>query len=315
MQMFKTTQQVRGEFDVDVQTLDESGSVVESRRIVSGCPNLITNKGMDDFGNSTVGAIVNAEFNNAWMGYCQVGGSSTPPANTDTSLGAYVAGRVQDQAGSAVWSAQTAVYTTVFTFPAGTATGNISELGLSSSTASGNLRTHALVKDAEGNPITITVLSTEQLVITYRLLISFAADSVYVTTTSPTPTEYTITTRPANLGAGSPGTTLPLGGIIGVAEYEGYRGASSGIGPRTGTPNGTVMALSTGTTPAPSYTSGSYVRNYLVTVPSDQWNFADIGAVQVYTSPFRVQMGISPRLTKASGTFLRFNIAVSWARA
>lgn len=85
----------------------------------------------------------------------------------------------------------------VFSFAEGEVVGNISEVGTifkpnSSVTTSAKLHTRALVKDAGGSPTAITVLATEQLVITHTL-------TTYV------PKDPQVVVFPLNDGAG--GTT------------------------------------------------------------------------------------------------------------
>ena len=62
--------------------------------------------------------------------------------------------------------------TSVFTFAAGAIVGNLSCIGISYNTSLTGLAVKTLIKDVNGNPTTITVTATDQLVITHTLSIT-----------------------------------------------------------------------------------------------------------------------------------------------
>lgn len=103
---------------------------------------------------------------------CRVGTSSTPPAVTDTNLGSQLAISLDGSyATSYASSAGTGYWRQVactFTFSVGAVVGNISEVGIANS---GNylLLSRSLIKDSNGNPTTITLVSTDQLKVTYSI--------------------------------------------------------------------------------------------------------------------------------------------------
>lgn len=301
---------VRGELDVDVQKVDGSGKVLASRRVLTNCPNLITNAGMDAFGQT--GSLVGTS-GNSFARRCQVGTGTTPPAYTDTTLAARVAAAAPDTNGF-VYEGQTAVATSVFTFAAGTATGNISEVGLSSVDA-GYLNTRALLTDEGGVPITVTVLEDEQLVITYRVVFSFSGENTSSHSTSPTPQTYTLTITTAEVGVSVPSASLPLGGSNSTSSWFIYHGPASGLGPITGVPTGNQTQATSGTVSTSSYVPGSYYRDLTRIFPIDQYNGIEIGAIRFSNRiPFGAQVGIVPRFVKSAGETLRITIRLSWSR-
>ena len=106
--------------------------------------------------------------------YCQLGSGSTAPSSSDTALA------------SKLWSVQYSTYaidstsadglsrTWVYTyvFPANSSyVGTIREVGLSAS-SSGRINTHALVVDAEGQPISINKTYLDEVTITAKITVT-----------------------------------------------------------------------------------------------------------------------------------------------
>ena len=106
--------------------------------------------------------------------YCQLGSGSTAPSSSDTALA------------SMLWSVQYSTYaidstsadglsrTWVYTyvFPANSSyVGTIREVGLSAS-SSGSINTHALVVDAEGQPISIDKTYLDEVTITAKITVT-----------------------------------------------------------------------------------------------------------------------------------------------
>lgn len=60
-----------------------------------------------------------------------------------------------------------------FTFGMGQVVGNVTELGLTNTFSGTAVRTRALIKDAQGNPTSITVTSEEQLIVDYETRLNF----------------------------------------------------------------------------------------------------------------------------------------------
>ena len=164
---------------------------------VKGEYKLIRRKAItDDFGNRVPGPIVaESEFGRnvmttrffddaltvAPLGIraCVVGENNTPPSETDTTLVDFQAQTTTLQAFSVEFNTTVSpryarkIYT--YRFGEGVAAGNIAEVGLVPSSysmavnASAPIISRALVKDAGGLPIVMTVLSDEYLDVIFRM--------------------------------------------------------------------------------------------------------------------------------------------------
>lgn len=157
---------VAGEFRVVVKRADGSTKIDTGYQ-----KNLILNQGLDFFGKD----------NGSMTAYCVVGSGNSAPAFSQNKLDAFLAAtgttgypsypvyktdydKIRD--GNLYKASVTNKYS--FT----NIVGNISEVGLASDYSNSttyNLCTRALIKDSQGNPTTITVLSGEQLDIYYKL--------------------------------------------------------------------------------------------------------------------------------------------------
>ena len=313
--MIHTSFGIREEFDVALVKCDSEGNPIEEPRVVlKNCPNLITDTGMNLIGSTGF---------DSFRAFVQVGTGNTAPSNSNTSLVNRIAG-VAGVFQGVTWDAtnpKTAVFTIIYTFAAGAATGNLAELGLSVTT-SGTLNTRALFVDGGGSPITVTVLSDEQLVLTYRIfVVPNETDSVLNTTQKGTP--YTLTLRPSDLSVAFADsnnfTGQRLGAIIttgsGAGDLVVYSGASSDIGTTIQSPTGTATSIVSGTTPAyGTYTSGDFYRDDTLHLPLSVGNISTVGAYRFEGYPFRTQLSVSPRVTKTSLDTMTFTIRTAWAR-
>lgn len=102
---------------------------------------------------------------------CVVGSSSQVPAATDTTIVDRLSGVISGSAVKGYDAANKMGWTRyTYSFDPGAATGNVREVGITLTTsATGNLFSRALVRDASGQPATITVLSDEYLTVIYEL--------------------------------------------------------------------------------------------------------------------------------------------------
>ena len=312
---------VRCDFDVDIRKFHTDGSLQSERRVLTKCPNLITNLGMDAFGEDST-----QYFARIMMAYLQVGTSTTPPEFTDTVLGTRVTAVGPGGTGDNAWAWDTTnnhilVYTRVYQFGVGAAAGALKELGLSASTT-GSVFTRALFKDAFGDPMTVNVAADEQLVVTYRLYFT-ANESDYVFVTVQNGIEYTVTTRVAGLST----STAPLdqywatlSGIAvgysnGNVDLLGRYGVTSGLNPVTSPDTtGTDAGYIYNGTIKTAYVPGSYYVDQSVTIGLNQFNVNDLGAFLFLGSPFRVQMSVSPRINKTSNDTIKITMRTSWSR-
>lgn len=264
--------------------------------------NLITNFGLDSLAGPS-----------SFMGAVQVGTGTAAPTFTDTSLGARLAGKTIDSVpnwsldqGSGVGTA-----TGTFTFPVGSATGNLTEIGLSANTT-GNVCTRALFKDAGGNPTAITVASDEQLLVTYIVTITYSLTSTSSVTDPSSGITYTMSFLPVTGGlpdalTGAQGSIFDTSNYIQMittapgAIWD-YPGNASLLGnPATLSPyvNGTY------------YSENSFASGATGTVT---------GVQTIYSGGaggcgLRIKIGVSPAFSKAVGQSIKFKVRMQWARS
>lgn len=114
--------------------------------------NLVLNTGLD---RMSVGTFIDR---------CCVGSGNSTPNNAQVSLDSFVASTTANQSNTAGISTVSPCYywgRRTWRFAQGVATGNLSEVGLGWTNT--NLWNRSLIKDINGNPTTITVLSDEYL--------------------------------------------------------------------------------------------------------------------------------------------------------
>lgn len=194
---------IAGEFRAVVLTAD--GEVKSDTGLQR---NLITNRGMDFFGGG---------YGESMFAYCLIGAGNQTPAVTDLELQSYITYETPKQAIAANFKYNylddgSGLYKTSCTreyrFVAANEM-NVAEVALASkrtgsSGAVFDLCTRALIKNAGGNPTSITVLATEVLVIYYTLYQFFNVADVIKTINLISNTDgnipYTTTARLAVVG-------------------------------------------------------------------------------------------------------------------
>lgn len=314
---------ISADFDITLRTVDVEGNILSERTPIRNCPNLITDLGMDAFGIQSF---------STFSAYCHVGTGNTTPSFTDTQL---VAKRKHTNTyavgdGARAWkgdSSYTKIYTRVYQFAVGTASGDLTEIGISHNTTTVNTR--ALLKDAFGDPTTVHVAADEILIVTYRLNFTpSTADSTLVATQKGT--EYTLTLRPSNLNT----MTLNEDGSWGysmTAFTRGiyvpyYYGSSSALGGVTGLPAGskTNTGYSNTTLITETYVPGTYYTKQHLTFGLAILNTPDVGVIENgedfgtgnenQVPLFKLQIGITPRLNKTSLDTVKLTLRTSWYR-
>ena len=276
----------------------------ESRELAS-FDNLITDIGLERLGSG--GAV----------GFCHVGSGSAAPVATNTALASFVASTALT--GSTVSGAQaTAPYFgwTRFTyrFAAGVAAGNLSEIGISWTSTSGNLFSRALIKDSGGTPTTITVLSNEFLDVTYELrMYPPTTDSTFTTVIGGV--TYDCVLRASEVTDGSwawrpfiveQGASFanPRGNT--ALAYDGTLGAI------TATPSGTGAGLDATDN---AYVANSKSRSAVLSATLGGANFTGgIDVIYFLTRMGTYQVSFNPPIAKDNTKTLAVNAAVSWAR-
>lgn len=163
----------------------------QERILADWFPNLITNNGLN---------MLNVGNNNAF-GHCYVGSGNNPPLPTNSTLQSFVAA-VAGGHGITETAQSTAPYygkaVRSFTFNPGGAVGNLSEVGVGNGLAGTNLFSRALIADAEGNPITITVLPDDYLTVLYELRL-YPPEGITTATVTIAGVETEVTVQAINL--------------------------------------------------------------------------------------------------------------------
>lgn len=307
---------IEGDYDVDMRKIGASGNVLGERRVIERGKNLITNVGMDRLGSESL---------EAFMKWLQVGTSATAAAYTDTALGARIAQVSNESTVATSWDGNTLVLTQIFTFPVGSATGTLAELGLATA-SNGTVNTRSQFKDSGGTPVTPVVLADEELRVTYRLRIT----PVLATSTATynrKGVDYTLTLLPSEVGVtvgSAPGRYSNQGRLSAFGSAPSSSGivarrfiGGSGAGTYSTAPSGTAQTIEHqfATVTFGAYTNGNHYRDDTYSMSSSQQNVANVTAWQFYGTAIRTQIGISPALTKVSGDLLGFTVRTSWTRA
>jgi hypothetical protein len=301
----KTYQQ--GWFTITKYKADNWGNpILATAQTIPWFQNLITNQGLDRIGNAQTYLLA-----------CQVGSGSTPPANNNTSLQTFVAGTstIQDTVnGAQAAPPYYAFARRTFRFAAGTAAGNLSEVGVGWTSTGSNLFSRALIVDGLGNPITITVLSDEVLDVTYELRNYPNATDVNSNITITGAGTFTLITR----GFGVTSSTFWSGTPAATLANAGNQGVTNGpLVPIDSTfnPPSSPDTINNGT-----YTNGTYSRNMSFFFGLNSGNVA--GGIRTFRLNFGIGGNISSAyqcqlgavLTKLNTQTLTMNVTSSWGR-
>ncbi len=300
---------VKGKFRLDAVRPD--GSI---RELAPWQDNLVTNYGIDSLCSSR-----------SFIGYLQVGTGTTAEAYTDTNLANRIAGAATTD--STVWNTgvNKVVTTLKASFGTGKATGNITELGLSPS-VNGNVNTRALIRDSNGNPISVTVLSNEQLLVTYTITITIPSETVVNVTNPYSGTNYTITIRP-----GQPYFTesIPLclntyPSSLGNVSYGSYPNATYSTGAQPAPwANASLSSAFTNPLPTGVHTDGTTYHDTTLSIPVGNL-YSNISVVMIgnddgapasyggFGCPFTFRF--SPAFTKEAIQSIKFTVRCTWVR-
>lgn len=200
-----------------------------------------------------------------------------------------------------------------FNFALGQLSGNISELGVnmtSTGTASNTLvHARALVVDGGGNPTTITVDATEQLILTYTLAMEAdAADQVYtvVADNAGVPTNIEVTSR----WASSCDCVIYLGSLLGAGSgSQVYNGALNAFNVN---PGGSFV---TGPTPSPVHSSAAFSKDVVFNFLTAVGNVSGgISALKNNALNSVVKIGFNPPLPKDASKTLEIRIRSVYGR-
>ncbi|MCC7462089.1 MAG: hypothetical protein IT480_06450 [Gammaproteobacteria bacterium] len=286
------------------------------RLLADWFPNLITDSGLDVPGTQT-----------EWCDSCKVGTGNATPSVSDTALVSQVASTTTrtDTSGASNQTADRYTYgRRTFRFSAGSAAGNLAEIGIQSD---GYFFSRALILDGVGAPTTITVLSDEVLDATYEIR-NYPPLSDLVTTMMIGSTEHDIVLRACEvdslwdmLGGGSVRIGWKAGAATNGAQV--YPSTST-LGAVTASPTGTASVFSSSS--SSTYVNGTSYRDFAYS-----WNLSSgnvsggIAAARITcglqppsagegTSGLCFQLSFDPVIPKTSSNNLVLNFRQSWAR-
>lgn len=300
-----------GMYKLEAVTLDDDGVEVSRRTLADWFPNLILDAGLERL------------VLDKYMQYCQVGTGNTAPAVTDTALQTRIAGTSTQQAGAAGVQGSAPYYAwlrTTYRFAAGTAAGNISEVGVGWA-SNGSLFSRALVLDGSSNPTTITVLSTEVLDVTYELRVypplSDVTGSITIAGVS-----YNYTLRACNVTTGvtalgsQPGWGLDSGnGWYWGADdaFHSTKAYDGAIGTIVQSPSGNNLGDGNGT--AQAYVANSRQRDYVLSYGLNTGNsVGGIKSIRWGSLRSAYQIEFTPNIPKTASKTLNLTVRHSWGR-
>lgn len=304
----------------DIGCVDAAtGLWLPDRQIITPAPlvfdNIITNTGMNHLGSTSV-----------YLNNCHVGTGTATEQTTDTALGTFVFGKAYDAdvsksynnySGSAPYFGRAVRR---YEFNPGQATGNISEIGISTTSTTGNLFSRARVKDGGGSPTDISVLSDEYLYVDYE----FRVYPAYATADL----DSTVSTEDFLLRAARVTTqanmATPIGSQAGFTSIASNWGAvysdDAALGVVTAAPtasdNDNIPV--SGNASNGSYVDDNYYRDITYVVPPSLGNFGasnGIKGILFYTTFGSYQMLFDLEQAKDATEQATLVIRLAWARA
>ncbi|AVO23166.1 tail fiber protein [Xanthomonas phage RiverRider] len=278
--------------------------------------NLIT-----DYALEAIGGIPNEgidlQYLSSWLRAVGVGTSAVPPAVTDVTFGAFNAETATTNStarGFTTVAPFYAWYRSEFQFSPAAAEVNLAELGLfNNQIQTRKLITHALIKDAQGNPTTVTLLTGDILVLTYEIR-CYARTTDVVKTQTIKGVEQTFTIRPSMLGTSEAGeasatilwSSYPWGG------YWYLNG--QGVGPSTGKPSGAESMYTSYQLVTQAYTPNSKYRDVVVRLGINDAIDATITGFRSLSAAVQYQLGITPGVPKTADEIVNLTLRMSWGR-
>jgi hypothetical protein len=239
--------------------------------------NLITDLGMDLYGNSTGYGDGNGTARPSW---CCVGTGTSPPSVADTTLiaplavqgftvptgSSYVAGPPAYNFQSEFWA-----------YPLGSVIGNISEIGAGplangAGTNLARFRTYSrqLILDSLGNPTTVSVTSSDQLNTSYQVRLYY---------------DLTDSTTSINISGNSYGGTIRraltgISTVIGLVPDPPSWGSPTRAFLYTGTVGTTSSNPGGSSLSTASHTYGIYTPGTFTKTVTSHWPTTNLGTVQ-----------------------------------
>lgn len=271
-------------------------------------PNIITNRGLNGFGNP--------DSSWGYVTYCSVGTGTTTPAATQDAMVAFGASTAathsaHGQRGVASASPYYGYQLWGYEFPAGTAVGTWTEIGLGLLSDGTQLFTRALVTDSGGTATSVTVLPGEILQVTYELR-QYAPTSDVTSTQTIGGVSYSLRVRAnavtdVNCWA-FPASVAGQGNGYG-SLIEAWDGSIAAI--TAANPNGNYIG-------AVNLDPGTYTLNQYYLDRPFVFSLADgvgsISCFHVRAARGNFQIGITPAMTKTAAQTLTGSVRFTWAR-
>ena len=296
---------VRGEYRLVVNT-------PQGERDTGWFDNLILDQGLDFLGMDIY-----------TVQYASIGTGTAPPDVAQTSLSAHTAYAAANRSGTSTVvnlgaPSYASQHTYSYTFAQGAVVGNMTEVGVGTENKAGKLFSRALIVDTNGDPVTLTLTSIDQLTLYYRI-------TIYPPITDQTGSfdiggiTYNYTSRLLSAGnfAGSPY-------VFTSAFSQIYQ--SQMFGPGVTLAPMTATTLTGGTAANPVYaSSGTYVagpryRTWILThTPTESVISGGIsGMIVLSVVPYSVigfQFIFDKPIPKTNTQTLVLTLRFSWARA
>ncbi len=313
-----------GKYRLEKFKVGTDGNEIRGTRIqlTDWFSNHIVNGGLNSI--ATVNATIDS-LDKSCLASARVGAGTTAPTDTDTALVAKLATTSTKQAVTYGLNAATPYYgwtRITFRFALGAVVGNVSEVAIY--TNQGNMFSRALITDGLGTPISITVLSDEQLDVIYELRnyaseatvsygpvtisgVDYSGDikSSAVTNNNYYGWVYSL----SQAGSGLSGSIIATSNMGGCSAY-----ATQTLGSITALPSGTAYPM-TSRTVIGSYVTDSFYVNHEVLWDLNQGNTGSgIGSISVTTLLGTYQFSLTPKIMKDNTKRLKLNIRVSWGR-
>lgn len=286
--------------------------------------NLITDTGMNRIGEVTtnVGSSI-ANFHNL-CGRFVVGSGSAEPQFTDTALQnpvAFASSDVSLVSESSNYERGWYEITVLHQFGQGQAAGNLSEIGIQRTSASGPLWSRALILDGQGNPTTITVLPDDFLTCYYTLRIMIpkedAVFNIDVDYGEDGIVPTVVTGRPLNANSSSAsrgwGLKTAATSSTGGAYLQFYTGGLAS--PTAGNPLGSSVASETNTFSIVPYVPDSFERYVTRTNGLNEHNGQNLRTAKLNALMGAWQIEFDPPLQKNNTQTMQVTFGYSWARA
>lgn len=314
--------ELQGTFDITVKHADGTETVYPKFK------NKIVNQGLDALGGVKPAGFGSATLLANLMGGIAVGTGNTAPSATDTALLAPLAfstaaSGFDTAVANSIVAPYSFTYGHVVPFTLGAVVGNIAEIGVilgqsgGTYTAGWPVFSRALIQ-VGGSPGTITLTSSDQLIVTYQLQWIMTADatgSIQVVTDGVPGSSITWDARPNSMVAGN-GSSLASQYISQISFWNQGSGPTSNWWSNTAfvaaNTNGSQVGTASNSAAMGAYTAGTYTRSC-----NFHWNTGNTVAartmVSIEMTNFHYQILFSAPISLTTLQTLDFNVQVTWA--